>query len=132
MNQVLEMFHNILKMFHDGLILTEGEDIVYANSAVREIYDDEEVVEGGDVDERERKGEEREKEVNDEEDVKKAIKETIRDADSQGEGGECLNERESLWEFIRKEEESEREGEPQIKGVGSRQYFSYSDRKSDQ
>jgi hypothetical protein len=40
MNQVLEMFHNILKMFHDGLILTEGEDIVYANSAVREIYDD--------------------------------------------------------------------------------------------
>ena len=89
MNQVLEMFHNILKMFHDGLILTEGEDIVYANSAVREIYDDdEEVVEGGDADERDRRGEEIEKEANEQEVVKKAIKETIRDGGSQGEGGE--------------------------------------------
>ncbi len=34
------MFHNILKVFHDGLLLTDGEEIVYANSAVREVYDD--------------------------------------------------------------------------------------------
>lgn len=39
MNQVLEMFHNILNVFQDGLILTDNEEIVYANSAVRGVYD---------------------------------------------------------------------------------------------
>ena len=82
------MFHNILKMFHDGLILTEGDDIVYANSAVREIYDDDQEVQGGAPDEKERRSEEREKEVNEQEGVKKAIKETIRDTESNSEGVE--------------------------------------------
>ena len=65
------MFHNILKVFQDGLILTEGEDIVYANSAVREVYDL--CVEGGVVDESDTRCEEREKAAILEEGVKKAI-----------------------------------------------------------
>jgi hypothetical protein len=65
------MFHNILKVFQDGLILTEGEEIVYANSAVRKVYDL--CVEDDGADEKDTRCEEREKATMKEEGIKKAI-----------------------------------------------------------
>jgi hypothetical protein len=32
------MFHSLIRVFHDGIILTQGEDIVFQNKQVSQIY----------------------------------------------------------------------------------------------
>jgi hypothetical protein len=33
------MFHNLLKVFHDGIILTVGPEVVYQNRQVEQIFE---------------------------------------------------------------------------------------------
>jgi hypothetical protein len=32
------MFHSLIRVFHDGIILTQGEDIVFQNKQVSQIF----------------------------------------------------------------------------------------------
>jgi len=38
MRQVLSMFQSMLRAFHDGLVITEDEKIVYSNFALEKIF----------------------------------------------------------------------------------------------
>jgi len=33
------MFHNLIRIFHDGILLTEGENIVFANLSLEKIFE---------------------------------------------------------------------------------------------
>jgi|LauGreDrversion4_2_1035121.scaffolds.fasta_scaffold619567_1 hypothetical protein len=33
------MFHSLIKMFHDGIILTENDDVLFYNTQIKSIYD---------------------------------------------------------------------------------------------
>ena len=61
--------------------------------------------------------------------IKKAIQETFREGEEAEKGAEVYKNKESLWELIKRDQDSESGDEPVIKGVESGQYFSFIDGK---
>ena len=36
--QLLKLFHNLIRVYHDGILITQKEEIVYNNKAIKEIF----------------------------------------------------------------------------------------------